>query len=506
MQFDNLVELSWHHQMLPDFLWIALMMGRRSAWSQVYAPMDVVDRFVPDGQRFADGRLSGFSLVPAKARTDVVDALRRETPFALPEAFGHVIGLFPSCPARWLYEDWLRANEPDPGVGIPLLRSLVDDNADKFGERSTRLRMAAFSRRVTHGKFAHSGDGVWKMVPRYPGGLTSSERAQVESVMRASWGSFFGMEVEKNPQPLEWSRDFWARCRELAPCQLSIEHEEVPMADGPDGPLDPEPLTQLSEMRAVLEAFEELGGALRVAQAEVFTDPQADEPNAVLLGLASRMYRLTYDFVERPSAWAPSTATLHLRPLIDARILSAWLLNRDDPAIFAAYREHGLGKLKLLREHIKADFGEDLDPEARDFLDYLDARVNLERDEWAQPVNLGSFADVSVRDMAIETDLKRLYDLSYAPASAANHGDWTYVRDYDTELCKEPIHGGHRVGRFKPSSRMLGPTPARQALHIAREGIVAVYAHHGQDVDRCFDAVTQALHNAVLVPEEPEED
>ncbi len=36
MQFDNLSMVSWHHEMLPDFLWIALMLGRRSAWSAVY--------------------------------------------------------------------------------------------------------------------------------------------------------------------------------------------------------------------------------------------------------------------------------------------------------------------------------------------------------------------------------------------------------------------------------------------------------------------------------------
>src|SRR4051812_2416945 len=63
MQHGPMVARSWHRQMLPDFLWIALMLGRRSAWSQVYRPLDVVDRFVPDGDRFVDGRLSTFALV-----------------------------------------------------------------------------------------------------------------------------------------------------------------------------------------------------------------------------------------------------------------------------------------------------------------------------------------------------------------------------------------------------------------------------------------------------------
>ena len=30
-----------------------MMMGRRSDWRAVYAPLDVIDRFVPDGRRIA---------------------------------------------------------------------------------------------------------------------------------------------------------------------------------------------------------------------------------------------------------------------------------------------------------------------------------------------------------------------------------------------------------------------------------------------------------------------
>jgi hypothetical protein len=496
MQLDNLVERSWHREMLPDFLWIALMLGRRSAWGQFRAPMDVIDRFVPEGPRFADGRLTGFALVPTDRRSAAVEALRNETPFALPEAFGHVVGLLDSCPARWLYESWLRSHEPDPAIAIPLLRSLVDDNADKAGVRSTRLRMAAFSRRVVHGKFSHPGTGVWGLFPRYPDNLSEEDQRAVESVLRAGWGGLYGMEIEEFPELLNWPGDFWSRCRELVPCQCSVTEEPLPVAEDSEGPVDPESLLQLSEMRALLDAFDDLGESLRSAQASAFSDPKADEPNAVLLGLASRMFRLAYDFLERPSAWAPSTATLHLRPLVDARILSAWLLKRNDPTTYAAYREHGLGRLKLLREHVKADFGDDTDEEAKAFLAYLDARVNLERDEWFQPVNLGSFAEVSPREMAIETDLKRLYDLSYAPASAANHGDWSHVRDYDTLLCEEPLHGGHRVGRFRPSSRQLGFHPAFFAVDVARAGVTAVFAHYGVDVEAAFDGVHQALDRA----------
>jgi hypothetical protein len=35
-------------------------------------------------------------------------------------------------------------------------------------------------------------------------------------------------------------------------------------------------------------------------------------------------------------------------------------------------------------------------------LEQFDRRVNLEREDWTQPVNLGAFSDAGQRDMAIE--------------------------------------------------------------------------------------------------------
>jgi hypothetical protein len=106
----------------------------------------------------------------------------------------------------------------------------------------------------------------------------------------------------------------------------------------------------VSEIAKVLEELDRLGGELREAQRGAVPGPDDDEGVSVLLGLASRLYRLTHDLLERPSAWAPATAPLHIRAILDTRILSAWLVHRNDREMFAAYREYGIGRLKLLRE------------------------------------------------------------------------------------------------------------------------------------------------------------
>jgi len=115
-------------------------------------------------------------------------------------------------------------------------------------------------------------------------------------------------------------------------------------------------------------------------------------------------------------------------------------------------------------------------------LEGLDQRVNLERDEAFQPVQLGAFADTSPRTMAIEAGLKREYDLSYAPLSSSNHGEWPTVRDNDILICDEPLHRDHRVGAFRPPSRTVSASFAFSAFELARDGITQVFAHYERDV------------------------
>jgi hypothetical protein len=362
--------------------------------------------------------------------------------------------------------------------------------------------MAAISRLVTHRKFMHSGDPLMQMVPKYPNGLSERDQRAVESIMRATWGTFFAIEVDRDPSALVWAREFWRRSRHLVPCKFRVIESEIPVSDDTGGPVDPEPMVQLSELRAVLSAARRLGDRLRDAQLTAFSAPEADHSTSVLFGMASRMYRLLVNFLDRPSSWAPATTSFYVRPLIETRIVSAWLSKKHDPTLIEAYREHGLGNLKLLRDHIKADFGEDGDSDVREFLEYLDRRVNLELDEWAQPVNVGAFTDTTIRKMAIECDLKRLYDLSFVPMSSENHGEWPSVRDNDTAFCREPLHAGHRVGAFSGSSHTIGPQAVASALQIAEDGIVAIFDHYGIDVAHEFAPVRKAFEAAMYEKED----
>jgi hypothetical protein len=108
----------------------------------------------------------------------------------------------------------------------------------------------------------------------------------------------------------------------------------------------------------------------------------------------------------------------------------------------------------------------------------------------------------------MECDLKRLYDLSFAPMSSENHGEWPSVRDHDASLCREPLHGVHRVGAFVGSSRTIGPQAVASALQIAEDGIVAIFGHYGINVADEFATVWKTFNDAIYADggQDPESD
>jgi hypothetical protein len=112
-------------------------------------------------------------------------------------------------------------------------------------------------------------------------------------------------------------------------------------------------------MRSVLDALDALGERLRQVQLALIEirrainrRPCCSDSHLACITSSTRSCSAHRHGHRRRRPW-------HLRPIVDARILSAWLIHRNDPEVFAAYRERGLGRLKLLRAHIETDLGLD---------------------------------------------------------------------------------------------------------------------------------------------------
>jgi hypothetical protein len=64
-------------------------------------------------------------------------------------------------------------------------------------------------------------------------------------------------------------------------------------------------------------------------------------------------------------------------------------------------------------------------------------------------------------------------------------------------LCEEPLHRGHRVGAFAPSSRVVSSRPVELAFEWTRDGIELIFTHLGLNAGTAFRPVREALDAAL---------
>jgi hypothetical protein len=267
--------------------------------------------------------------------------------------------------------------------------------------------------------------------------------------------------------------------------------------------LDPRLMRLVGMARAFDVALATLGDALRAAQFEAHLDLERPSAAEVRLGLASRQLRLLSYLAGNPMFWKYPVAEYLLRPMVDTRILIAWLIEKDDPELYERFKSFGAGRLKLRKLHLE-DFveAEELTGEFEDHLAYLEARVNRETLEEFQEVNLGgNFAGRSIRDMAIEADLKRLYDLDYAPLSAEHHGEWQSLEEWDLAASGDPLHQGHLFGAFEETAEeSIAIQVVAHGFYLMADSVAEVFESLEVDVvselDACGDALTAAVAKA----------
>jgi len=174
-------------------------------------------------------------------------------------------------------------------------------------------------------------------------------------------------------------------------------------------------------------------------------DLSKSEVHEVLGGLLSRQATLAIEIVSNPGIWTPHIAPVLLRAMIDAHITLKWLL-LDPESRCQEYIRYGLGQIKLRIEHHKALWVEESpsEPEKR-MVESLETWLESQRIGLLTEVNVGSWSQKKVRDMAIEANESNLYNFAYTPFSAAAHSMWHHIEQYNLEHCTNPLHRFHRI-------------------------------------------------------------
>lgn len=141
---------------------------------------------------------------------------------------------------------------------------------------------------------------------------------------------------------------------------------------------------------------------------------------------------------------------LGLRALAEIAITFSYLAKKDDPRLWSTYRSYGSGQAKLAflkLEEATGDLPKYVERET------LEAIAN--EDVWQEylDIDLGHWASSNLRDLAIEAEVKNIYDNYYGWTSTFMHSQWGAVRDSNFITCHNFLHRLHRIPR--PYHRLL---------------------------------------------------
>jgi hypothetical protein len=512
MQIDNLTFTSWTHTGLPECIWIAAVNREANSRSAAHGPLNVLERFLdPEEAEVLDGRISRFALIPTERRAEARAALRAETPYGLPEGLGHALALYPDCPAAWLYEGSSSVEDPDTERGVAYLKKLVAPMIPSRDPYSAELRLMVIARHAKAGKLHIAPNlEVVDLVPKYPTYLDTEDREHVEAFARNAWNILAGHVPDGEPVSVEWCHYFWRNSYEISDCEsaaalddpvpLDEESDEEDLPDASAEGVSPGEPTLADIRSAFTGALNALGSSLRELQVTAVLDTYETETDEVKLGLASRAFRLLRKFLLMPQWWTNEMAPHLIRPLVDERIVVAWLLAQDQPELYRKFKEYGAGKRKLYKLKLEELMDSDeLDAGEREDISRLHTRladeVNQDTMEEFLQIDLGgTFSGKNIREMARETDLADLYSLTYQPLSTESHGEWGSLVLFDLDRCANPLHLYHRVGRFDadPDSYIhLGW--ARHAVGLAEDIITEIFASLDLDASSAFEVFHAAL-------------
>lgn len=456
----NMTPISWDRDLLPEHLWIAALAEDfgLSIFHEHYSEfLDAFDSVWPTGNNnVCLGLLSDFGTIEVEGRAHFLELHYDLARRLFWKPVGEALLLYPDGPAYWLVSS-LRSDKDAPfdlDRALGRLRLLVSKMIGGREEFATRVRVVPFTRPLKHGKmFFMRGMPTVDLLPRYPTDLNESEKATVESFVRASMMSLFAM--REGLERWEWSKYFWRKNYDLAVCK-PIERalpEGMIAADAPD-------------LERLIQRMEDAGKRARANLLVLTSNVRIDlyEPNRdeILFGLFARMTRLLILMMEQPYLWARDVGSILLRCLADTAITFVYLARKAKPEEFQRFIEYGEGQQKLLMLHLQDNYPTHRSAEGRTIDD-------LERGLGVLPefidIELGHWAGKDARRMARDAGMEEYYRLVFSPTSSDVHGSWMALKNSHLTYCEEPLHRYHRLPDISEPPFFVGIVDAARRLY-----------------------------------------
>lgn len=456
-------QINWPRDILPEFLWIEYL--RQSYNEEVF--LELYSHFVKKIGFYAEetplflGLISDFGRIPGEKKEEIIKEHQQLIKTAFTEPFGDIIRLYPESPASWLLPEELLFDESFNGsASISGLKATVEKIIPGKDSYTGYLRMIPLRPLFEMGKIhlLKSLD-IIELLPKYPHRLSDEDRARCESFGR----SILTMIIQDNIGDRAWSQYFWRRNFELSPCENLNDEKKFVRKTIDTKWLDN--IYQICENNSSL-----LNEYLDHVVESYIIDLYSPETDEVLLGLFSRIIRLTSLILTKPLLWSYDLSRILLRCLSDTTITYCYLIKKNESQLFQSFIDYGKGKEKLLLLHLQ-DTHQNTQTVTGESIDQLALHLGGGFSPALIDINLGDWKDVSVRDMANECNLMDIYRIIYDPTSSDIHGTWTSIKNTNLTYCVNPLHRYHRLPQLEDPPIFI--QPVQIALDLAEKAIIS---------------------------------
>lgn len=164
----------------------------------------------------------------------------------------------------------------------------------------------------------------------------------------------------------------------------------------------------------------------------------------VVGGLMARQASIANEFSRSANLWNPNLAPILLRSMIDNYLNFCWIL-LDPLERSRKFIYFGLGQDKIQLSHRKLAHETNPSEDNKLAIDSIENWINSQNYEFLTIVNVGSWSEKSVREMAIETDELELYNFVYQVFSNVAHNSWSHISKYNLTISDNPLHKFARV-------------------------------------------------------------
>lgn len=416
-QIGNIRNASWKDERLPEMLWAVVLIGNMRR-EEALAIFREVASFVEGNSDLYDITHSGIASWSQEKRIEFINLLKSAHP-KVQELLQSLV-IFVDIPGHDAWETVMGTPTNEANVADYLANG-VRVTLDHQSEEATDCRWIKFLCEIHSGKLNFSSSiadiretlqGVFEY-PNY-GDLTRIRpfirASEIASVMRGDHIS-------------EWPEKFWRACLEETVC----------------APL-PRPVQRKDSLRVSHEQVNRIRHLLLLHYMQGDKSSSIEPDHDTVFGIGFYALRLL-DEVVATNLSRGAIGRLALRTFVESHITLAYLIKKNDPALWEAFRNYGIGQIKL--SYLKARDSE----EKPAFIDesFLQQMANEDRWEEFSDIELSNWANSDLRKMSEEAGYKDLYDAYYSWTSSFSHGTWGAIRESSFTICANPLHRAHLI-------------------------------------------------------------